>query len=459
MSHKPQILLIDDEEQSCNALSLLLKKLGYNVETSHSGEHALELLQDISFDLVISDLVLPGISGIDILKWIKAESPETCVILITGKASAETAVEAMREGALDYITKPFNLDRLKVQIEKALEKRRLLVENKYLRQQLHGRYRFDNIIGTSQAMQRVFSRMEKVTATDSTILILGASGTGKELVARAIHYNSPRQGKPFIAINCGAIPAELLESELFGHVKGAFTGAIADSPGKFEVANHGTIFLDEIGDMPQQLQMKLLRVLQEHEFEPIGSNRKIHLNIRLISATNVDLHEHVKTGRFREDLYYRLNVIPIELPPLKERSSDIPQLARFFAEKICREMNRPQVTISPAALQAMESYHWPGNVREMENIIERTIALTDGQVINCDDLPSDIGKSLPQPMSLSPQMTAEGIDLNQVIADTERDMIKQALILGKGVKARAAELLKINRTTLVEKIKRLGMKE
>lgn len=459
MSHKPQILLIDDEEQSCNALSLLLKKIGYNIETSHSGEHALELLQDISFDLVISDLVLPGISGIDVLKWIKTDSPETCVILITGKASAETAVEAMREGALDYITKPFNLDRLKVQIEKALEKRRLLVENKYLRQQLHGRYRFDNIIGTSQAMQRVFSRMEKVTATDSTILILGASGTGKELVARAIHYNSPRQNKPFIAINCGAIPAELLESELFGHVKGAFTGAIADSPGKFEVANHGTIFLDEIGDMPQQLQMKLLRVLQEHEFEPVGSNRKIHLNIRLISATNVDLHEHVKTGRFREDLYYRLNVIPIELPPLKERSSDIPQLARFFAEKICREMNRPQVTISPAALQAMESYHWPGNVREMENIIERTIALTDGQVINCDDLPSDIGKSLPQPTSLSPQVTAEGIDLNRVIADMERDMIKQALILGKGVKARAAELLNINRTTLVEKIKRLGMEQ
>ena len=459
MSHKPQILLIDDEEQSCNALSLLLKKIGYNIETSHSGEHALELLQDISFDLVISDLVLPGISGIDVLKWIKTDSPETCVILITGKASAETAVEAMREGALDYITKPFNLDRLKVQIEKALEKRRLLVENKYLRQQLHGRYRFDNIIGTSQAMQRVFARMEKVTATDSTILILGASGTGKELVARAIHYNSPRQNKPFIAINCGAIPAELLESELFGHVKGAFTGAIADSPGKFEVANHGTIFLDEIGDMPQQLQMKLLRVLQEHEFEPVGSNRKIHLNIRLISATNVDLHEHVKTGRFREDLYYRLNVIPIELPPLKERSSDIQQLARFFAEKICREMNRPQVTISPAALQAMESYHWPGNVREMENIIERTIALTDGQIINCDDLPSDIGKSLPQPTSLSPQVTAEGIDLNWVIADMERDMIKQALILGKGVKARAAELLKINRTTLVEKIKRLGMEK
>ncbi len=459
MSQKPQILLIDDEKQSCTALSLLLKKIGYAVTTSSSGEHAITLLQQGAFDLIISDLVLPGISGIDVLKWVKDDSPETCVILITGKASTETAVEAMREGALDYITKPFNLERLKVQIEKALEKQRLLIENRYLRQQLHGRYSFDNIIGTSQAMQKVFSRMSKVAATDSTILILGASGTGKELVARAIHHNSPRKDKPFIAINCGAIPADLLESELFGHVKGSFTGAISDSPGKFEVANHGTIFLDEIGNMPHQLQMKLLRVLQEHEFERVGSNQKIHLNIRLISATNVDLQEQVKNGLFREDLSYRLNVIPIHLPPLKERRGDIPQLARFFAEKICREMNRPPVTIGEDAMLAMEAYHWPGNVREMENIMERTIALSDSQTISCDDLPSDIGKRLPQPLSLSPQVTAGGIDLNRVIADMERDMIKQALLLGNGVKARAAELLNINRTTLVEKIKRLGLEK
>ncbi len=457
MTDELQILLIDDEKESCNALSLLLKKIGYAVEMCHSGEQALKLLREVSFDLIISDLVLPGISGIDILKWVKDDSPETCVILITGKASAETAVEAMREGALDYITKPFNLDRLKVQIEKALEKRRLIMENQYLRQQLHGRYRFDNIIGTSQAMQRVFSRMKKVTATDSTILILGASGTGKELVARAIHYNSPRKNKPFIAINCGAIPAELLESELFGHVKGAFTGAIADSPGKFEVANHGTIFLDEIGDMPQQLQMKLLRVLQEHEFERVGSNRRIHLNIRLISATNVDLQEKVKNGQFREDLYYRLNVIPIHLPPLKERRGDIPQLARFFCEKICRGMNRPLVTIGDDAIQAMEAYHWPGNVREMENIIERTIALTDSQVISRNDLPSDIRETASPAVSSSPQVTSEGIDMNRVIAEMERELIIQAMALGRGVKARAAKLLKINRTTLVEKIKRLGI--
>lgn len=375
MAEKSQILLIDDELESCKALSRLLSQIGYEVKISHSGEHALTLLEKQPFDLIISDLFLPGISGIDILKQVKEDSPETCVILITGKASAETAVEAMREGALDYITKPFNIDRLKVQIAKALEKSRLVLENKYLRQQLHGRYRFDNIIGTSQAMQQVFRRMEKVTGTDSTILILGASGTGKELVAKAVHYNSSRKNKPFIAINCGAIPADLLESVLFGHIRGAFTGAIADNPGKFEAANGGTVFLDEIGDMPQQLQIKLLRVLQEHEFERVGSNRKISLNIRLISATNVDLQERVKTGQFREDLYYRLNVIPINLPPLRDRRGDIPQLARFFMEKICKEMKRPQVSIGTDAIQAMENYNWPGNVREMENIIERTIAL------------------------------------------------------------------------------------
>ena len=457
MLQKSKILLIDDEKESCKALSHLLSQIGYDVEISHTGEQAIALLGIESFDLIISDLFLPGISGIDILKRVKDDSPETSVILITGKASAETAVEAMKEGALDYITKPFNFERLKIQITKALEKNRLILENNYLRQQLHGRYHFDNIIGTSQAMQQVFRRMGKVTGTDSTILILGASGTGKELVAKAIHFNSPRKNKPFLAINCGAIPADLLESELFGHTKGAFTSAFADKPGKFEVANGGTIFLDEIGNMPQLLQMKLLRVLQEHEFERVGSSEKIHLNIRLISATNVDLQEQVKRGYFREDLYYRLNVIPIHLPSLKERRGDIPQLARFFVEKICKEMNRPQISIGDDALQAMESYAWPGNVREMENIIERTIALTDNSIIGCEELPPDIGNKMAHSALSAPQITSRGIDMNKVIADIEQEMILQAMALGKGVKARAANLLKINRTTLVEKIKRLGI--
>lgn len=457
MSQKSQILLIDDEPESCTALSLLLERADYQVECCQSGEQALNLINKQPFDLIISDLVLPGISGIDVLKQVKEDFPDTGVILITGKASTETAVEAMRAGALDYITKPFNIERLKIQVIKALEKTHLVQENKYLRQQLHGRYRFDNIIGTSQVMQQVFSRMEKVTATDSTILILGASGTGKELVARAIHYNSPRKNKPFIAINCGAIPSELLESELFGHTKGAFTSAFNEKAGKFEVAHGGTLFLDEIGNMPQQLQVKLLRVLQEHEFERVGSSQKIRINIRLISATNVNLQEQVRTGQFREDLYYRLNVIPIRLPPLRKRRGDIPELARFFSEKICREMNRPQISFTAAAMTAMEAYNWPGNVREMENIIERTIALTENPIIHCEDLPSDISKTIPETAMTSTRLNDEGIDMNRVISEIEREMIQQALELGKGVKARAADLLKINRTTLVEKIKRLGI--
>ncbi len=456
MSDRPRILLIDDEPDSCKALSILLGKAGYLVDFFHSGEEALQRIQQQQYDLIISDLLLPGVSGIDILKQVKEKSPNTSVILITGNASAETAVEAMKEGALDYITKPFNIERLKLQVAKALEKSRLVLENQYLRQQLHGRYHFDNIIGTSQAMQKVFSRMEKVVATDSTILILGASGTGKELVAKAIHYNGPRKNKPFVAINCGAIPADLLESELFGHVKGAFTSAIADKPGKFEVANGGTIFLDEIGDMPLQLQMKLLRVLQEHEFERVGSSKRIELDVRLISATNVDLQDQVKKGNFREDLYYRLNVIPVHLPSLKERRGDIPQLARYFLEKTCKEMNR-QMTIDSDALQAMENYDWPGNVREMENIIERVVALTDSNVIHYTDLPTDIAESLKETEKISTQLTSAGVNLNLLVAELEKDLIQQALLISRGVKARAAELLGLNRTTLVEKMKRLGL--
>jgi DNA-binding NtrC family response regulator len=455
MPHTTQILLIDDEKESCLALSTLLRKVGYAVASTHSGEAAFDLLQNQNFDLIISDLFLPGVSGIDILKKVKETSPRTCFILITGNASAETAVEAMKEGAFDYVTKPFNFEKLKLQVAKALEKSQLLAENLYLRQQLHGRYRFDNIIGNSLPMQKIFTRMEKVAATDSTVLVLGASGTGKELVAKAIHYNSHRRDKPFVAINCGAIPADLLESELFGHVKGAFTSASADKPGKFEVANGGTIFLDEIGNMPLQLQMKMLRVLQEYEFERVGSSKRIRLNARLISATNSDITKAVADGSFREDLYYRLNVIPITLPPLNERRGDIPLLVRHFLEKICREMNRPLMPTSKDAMIALEAYHWPGNVREMENVIERTVALADGEIIELSDLPPDIAASDSIQPSLATQLPAGGADMPAIIADIERQMITQALSRAAGVKARAAELLGINRTTLVEKIKRL----
>ena len=457
MTHPPQILLIDDKVESSRSLSTLLTRDGYRVQSTQTAEEAFALLKKTTFDLIISDLLLPGVSGIDILKQVKVDSPQTSVILITGNASAETAVEAMKAGALDYISKPFNFERLRIQVAKALEKNRLLSENQYLRQQLHGRYRFDNIIGSSQAMQQVFIRMEKVAATDSTILVLGASGTGKELVAKAIHYNSPRAEHPFMAINCGAIPADLLESELFGHMKGSFTSAFADKPGKFELAHGGTLFLDEIGIMPLQLQIKLLRVLQEHECERVGSSKKIHLNIRLISATNIDLQEQVKSGRFREDLYYRLNVIPIQLPPLRERRGDIALLSRHFLEKSCREMKRKPISISTAALQAMENYPWPGNVRELENVIERAVALTDSSSITCEDLPPDIVSQRPMDRILAAEVSPQGIDLNQTMAGIERQLIQQALELGQGVKARAAVLLNINRTTLVEKIKRLNI--
>lgn len=457
MAHSVQILLVDDKPEINHSLSSLLSRDGYRVISCQSGEEAFELLKKKKFDLIISDLFLPGISGIEILKHVKMTSPETSVILITGNASAETAVEAMKEGALDYISKPFNFERLRIQVAKALEKNRLVSENQYLRQQLHGRYRFNNIVGTSQAMQQVFARMEKVAATDSTILILGASGTGKELVAKAIHYNSPRCDQPFVAINCGAIPGELLESELFGHVRGSFTGAVTDKPGKFEIANGGTLFLDEIGDMPQQLQIKLLRVLQEHEFERVGSSRRIFLDIRLISATNMDLLQHVKSGLFREDLYYRLNVIPIHLPPLKERRGDIPLLTRYFLEKTCKELNRKLINFNAEALAALENYPWPGNVRELENAIERAVTLTDSEMICCEDLPPDISCKRPVEKLPAPEVGPLGIDLNQALADVERQLIGQAMILGKGVKARAAALLNINRTTLVEKIKRLNI--
>lgn len=460
MKELTDILLVDDEPNNRDALSLLLTGAGYHVDAVGTGEEAIRQLNQTPYAIVVTDLFLPGVSGIDILKKVKSDAPYTNVILITGNASAETAVEAMKEGAFDYITKPVDFEKLKILVAKAMEKSRLVAENLYLRQQLRGRYSFDNIIGHSPAMQKVFSRLEKIVHTDSTILILGESGTGKELVARAIHYNGNRRNKPFIDIHCGAIPAELLESELFGHVRGAFTGAVADKPGKFELANGGTIFLDEIGTMPMHLQMKLLRVLQEQEIERVGGNRKIKLDVRVISATNADLEQDVREGRFREDLYYRLNVIPIELPPLRERREDIPLLVRHFLQKTCTVMGRELMSVTSEAMKALESYDWPGNVREMENVIERTVALTEGTSIGLADLPAAISKqALPdEPGSQTlVKLTDEGIDMPGLIADIERRLIREAMELAGGVKARAAALLGLNRTTLVEKIKRLDL--
>lgn len=457
MDNTTKILLVDDDPGSREGLSLILRREGYVVEAAQSGESALKLLAGTSFQVVITDLFLPGVSGIDILKHVKEMALPSDVILITGNASAETAVEAMKEGAFDYITKPVNVDKLLILINKCLEKSHLVAENLYLRQQLRGKYKFDNIIGSSPAIQTVFSRMEKIMNTDSTVLILGESGTGKELVARAIHYNSHRKSKPFVAINCGAIPAELLESELFGHVRGAFTGAVVDKIGKFELAHMGTIFLDEIGTMPVHLQMKLLRVLQDHEVERVGSTKKVKFNVRVISATNSNLDELVAKGSFREDLYYRLNVIPIPLPPLRERREDIPLLARHFLQKICQEMNRPQMNLTASAFEALENYEWPGNVREMENAIERSVALAEHTTIDRDNLPPKIaGKSGETHFVQAPEIPESGLDMQGVIQAMEGAMITRAMHKACGVKSRAAALLGIKRTTLVEKIKRMN---
>ena len=460
MNDPARILLIDDDSGSREGLGLLLRREGYAVTTAVSGETGLEMLTAQPFEVIITDLFLPGVSGIDLLHRVKELALPAQVILITGQASAETAVEAMKGGAFDYIVKPVNFEKLKVLVGKAADTSRLVAENFYLRQQLRGKYKFASLIGNSPAMQQVFTRMEKIVHTDSTVLVLGASGTGKELVARAIHFNGPRKNKTFVAINCGAIPADLLESELFGHVRGSFTGAVADKPGKFELAHGGTIFLDEIGTMPTHLQMKLLRVLQEQAIERVGGTRLIKLDVRVISATNANLETLVKEGAFREDLYYRLNVIPINLPPLSERRDDVPLLAKHFLRKICAEMHRPEMSLTPAALRALDQYAWPGNVREMENVIERSVALTDGSVIDRSDLPPQIGgtpdNGCPLPVTRLPE---EGLDMPAVVASLEKELLLQALDRSNGVKARAATLLGLNRTTLVEKLKRLEMGE
>jgi DNA-binding NtrC family response regulator len=349
------------------------------------------------------------------------------------------------------------MEELRIILAKALEKRRLLSENIYLKKQLREKYGFANIIGNSPAMQNVFRLMQRIIKTDSTVLVMGESGTGKEIVAKSIHFNSPRQDKPFVAVHCGAIPETLLESELFGHAKGAFTGAHKEKIGKFESANHGTIFLDEIGTMPLHLQIKLLRVLQEQEIERVGSNSTLKLDVRVIAATNLSLENEVRNGRFREDLFYRLNVIPLVVPPLRERKEDIVPLTRFFLTKYCTEMKHAPITISRQALEAMELYDWPGNVRELENAVERLVALAESDSVSIPELPDSIGKQHGNVISFRCELAESGIDLAATVAEIETKIISRALARTDNVKAKAATLLKMNRTTLIEKMKRLGL--
>ncbi len=451
------ILVVDDTPEIRENMAEILSSDGFSVDVARDGEEAIEILAQRHYDVVLTDLSMPRRSGLDVLRVLNEQGEDTVCILITGFGTIQAAVEAMRLGAFDFLTKPVKSDELRVVIDKALETRSLRRENKTLRQELRKALGFDRIVGKSPAIQVVFHLVEKVASADSTVLITGESGTGKELIAHAVHDHGKRKDRPFVPVNCAAIPAELLESELFGHEKGAFTHAIRTRIGRFELADKGTIFLDEIGDMPPVLQVKLLRVLQERAFERVGGSKTIHVDIRVIAATNVDLEEAVRQGRFREDLFYRLNVIPIRVPPLRERKADIPLLIEHFLAKFSR--GGKTVTVDDAARRSLVAYDWPGNVRELENMMERLVILSNGSVVTREDLPERIrgagGRSvLDSGVMEIPSLPEEGIPLNEVVNEFEKAIIIQALDRTNWIKNRAAKLLQMNRTTLIEKMKK-----
>lgn len=455
--HEKHLLLVEDEAALRTVIAERLAEHGFRVDQAATGEEALARLAEFAHDVLVTDLRLPGIDGLHLVDAALAQYPDLIAIVITGYGTVKDAVDAIKRGAADFITKPFQFEELLHVLASALEHRRLKAENAYLRAQLEQRYAFGELVGRSRPMRELFQLLETVAPTSSTILITGETGTGKELVARAIHFNSPRRAHRFVAINCAAIPETLLEAELFGYVRGAFTGAVATRPGRLEVAHRGTLFLDEIGMMSPSLQSKLLRVLQEREFERLGDNRPVRIDVRIVAATNSDLAQRVAEGTFREDLYYRLNVIPIRLPPLRERREDIPLLAQHFAERLGREMipPRPHVTFSQEAMRRLMAYSWPGNVRQLENLIERTLILTPGRSqVEASDLPPEI-RAAEEPLPEEPVLPEGGFDLEKYLRGVERRLIRHALKQSGGNKRRAAALLGLKRTTLVEKIKRL----
>ncbi len=382
-----RILVVDDEMIVCESCKRILEEEeGYEVDIALSGKEAFEKMKANPFDIVITDLKMPGIDGMEVLKTFRKEYPDSIIIMITGFSTVETAVEAMKLGAFDYIPKPFTPDEVTIVVKKAIEKKSLMLENIYLRQELQEKYGFHNIVGKSKKMLEIYRIIAKVAMTDSTVLIYGQSGTGKELIARAIHFNSPRREKQFVPVDCAVLSENLLESELFGHVRGSFTGAVTTKPGLFEVADGGTVFLDEVGNISLAIQAKLLRVLQEREFTPVGGTKSKKVDIRLIAATNKDLEKMIKEGTFREDLYYRLNIVPISLPTLKERHEDIPLLAVHFLKKYAEEMGKGIKAFTPEAMERLMKYPWPGNVRELENVVERTVVMTDDEMVRVEHL-------------------------------------------------------------------------
>ena len=441
----PRILVVDDERSMRELLAIVLRREGYEVLLAESGRAAVDLLEHEPVDLLISDIKMPDLSGVDVLRAAKKVDQDILGIMITAFASTETAVEAMRLGACDYLSKPFDIDLLKMKVREKIENRQLRQENVLLKRTLGLSHQFSNIIGRSAAMLDVFKMIETVARTNSTILLTGESGTGKGLVAQAIHFHSLRREKPMVSLNCGAMPETLLESELFGHMRGAFTGADSNKKGLLEVAERGTIFLDEIGEMSAVMQVKLLRVLQERRFRRVGGLEELQADIRVIAATNQDLSKAVSEGRFREDLYYRINVIPIALPPLRERREDIPLLAEYFLEKYAEQMEKPITAISHDAMEHLGRHDWPGNIRELENAIERAVALELTPAILCDSLPQSVRGDTPRPPS-APAAPADvlpdsGFDLEAHVKDIERSYIAEALKRAGGVQVKAAELL------------------
>ncbi|MGB2769490.1 MAG: sigma-54 dependent transcriptional regulator [Candidatus Zixiibacteriota bacterium] len=426
---KARILVVDDEEIVLKSCRKILEGGGHEVLTVLSGQGAFDILEKEPIDIVITDIKMPGIDGIQVLERVKEKYPDIAVIMITGYSTVQSAVQAMKLGAFEYIPKPFTPDEVLIVVEKALEKKSLIIENIYLRKELEAKYGFDNIIGSSPKMQEVYKLIRKVAPTDSTVLIRGESGTGKELIARALHFNSPRKQQPFVPVDCGVLAQELLESELFGHVKGSFTGAIVTKPGLFEVANGGSIFLDEIGDTGSNFQSKLLRVIQEREFTPVGEVKSKKVDLRFIVATNKDLEKLVEDGRFREDLFYRLNVVSIRIPLLKERKDDIPLLAYHFLKKYGQEMKKKIKSISVEAMNMLIDHTWPGNVRQLENVIERAIVMAEGDTVTTEHLPFVVRSDAAHPDTLIPKTSEELKEAKRRLRESAVGNVEKSFIL------------------------------
>lgn len=450
---KPTILIVDDDASQRRLVEFWLEEEGYSTITANDGAGGLQTFEQRAPDLIISDIRMPKMNGIDLLTKIKAQNPDTPVVLVTAFGTVSDAVEAMKLGAADYVLKPLNADDLKVSVSRALERRQLLDENRYLRDLAGATLGFENMIAQSRKMRTVIEVAAQVARRDSTVLIIGESGTGKEVLAKAIHQNSLRQGKPFVTVNCGALPENLAESELFGHRKGAFTGAISDRAGKFEAANEGTLFLDEIGDLPLNLQVKLLRAIQEHEIDKIGSPHSLKVNVRIVAATNRNLRNRVEDGEFREDLFYRLSVVTIEIPPLRERRDDIPLLAQYFLAKLRNRYQLPELALAPDALDRLSQYAWPGNVRELENVVERVVVLAKGDIIRSQDLPAEIVAHDVRISSINLRLPEDGISLEAV----ERELLLRALEKHGWNQTQAAKYLDISRKTLIYRMEKFEL--